>query len=115
MYLEDDSIDNYLFDNSNCYPSEEYYINGIRHRDFDLPAVVFSSKNTYLMWYKDGQIHRENNKPAIINGNFLYYFNKGKIYKSEIKFEKKYINWIVNNPFKIAITLFLIVVIIFSL
>ena len=100
-----------LYNNSNS-PEKEYYINGERHRDGDLPAVVFASSKPHLYWFENNKLHRNNGKPAIINGNFLHYYKEGQLYYSEIKYDKKWINWIMKNPFKLS-TIFFIVISIF--
>lgn len=88
------------------FPKEEYFINGVRHRDFDLPAVVFNHTLEHKIWFNNGLIHRQKDKPAIINGNFLFYFNEGKLYKSRLDYGNKIINLIVENPFWVVGTIF---------
>lgn len=95
--------------NISLSPKEEYMINGVYHRDFDLPAVVFSNTNTHLFWFQNGKLHRDNNNPAIINGNILHYYNHGELYKSEICYDNKIINWIMKNPFKLFAILFVLI------
>jgi len=92
------------------FPQEEYFIDGLRHRDFDLPAVVFDSKHSY--WYQNGLMHRDNDKPAIINGNFFYYYKNGKKYKEEICYGNKKVDWIMKNPIIILVTIFTIITLI---
>ena len=60
--------------------------NGVPHRDFDLPAVIYyNSDNTpsQLIWYKKGRIHRKGDKPAkiFLNKNLYYWYKKGKIHR----------------------------------
>jgi len=47
--------------------------NGLLHRDNDKPALI--TPDCMLYWYKDGKQHREGSKPAIIypSGSVLYY------------------------------------------
>ncbi len=96
-------------------PIEEYWVNGNLHRENDLPAVIFNDVNIHLNWFKNGKLHREKNKPSIINGNFFYYHNDGELYKSEIVYNSKITNWIINNPFMLSGIIFIIGIIIISL
>jgi ribosomal protein L25 (general stress protein Ctc) len=61
----------------------EWWVNGLRHRDGDLPAVVYN--NGYSAWYKNGVRHRSGGKPAIIytNGNSTYWENGSLVPKSK--------------------------------
>lgn len=93
---------------SENFPKEEYLINGLRHRDFDLPAVVFENKKEHKYWFKDGVMHRDGDKPAVINGSFLYFFKNGKLYKSDVCYGNKFSNWIVKNPLYVSGIIFLI-------
>jgi hypothetical protein len=54
--------------------SESWYKDGKRHRDNDLPAVIFS--NGGQKWYKEGNLHRDNDLPAIIRYNGSQYWYK---------------------------------------
>lgn len=105
--IEDNEV---LGNNFEGWPKEEYFINGVRHRDFDLPAVNFGGKNEHKYWFKDGVMHRDTNKPSIINGNFHFYFKNGKLYKTKINYENKIINWIMNNPFILSAIIFILFV-----
>lgn len=53
-----------------------WYKNGNLHRDDDLPALI-SLNGTYESWYKNGNLHRDNDLPAIIfsNGGKKWYKN----------------------------------------
>lgn len=95
-------------------PIEEYWKNGELHRDNDLPALKFYNDKKHSFWFINGKLHRENNNPSIINGNFFYYHNNGNLYKSEINYNNKYINWIMKNPYKIT-GIFLIVLLLLFL
>ena len=44
---------------------KEWYINGNLHRENDQPAIV--RKNGDKQWYVNGRLHRENDLPAIEN------------------------------------------------
>lgn len=89
---------------------EEYWVNNCLHRENDLPAVIFNEKHSY--WYIEGKLHRNKNKPAVINGNFLHYFNNGIIYKSEVKYDNKIVNWIIRNPFGLSLIVFILLLLI---
>lgn len=89
-------------------PEKEYHKNGLLHRENDLPAVIFSDPKKHLHWFYKGKLHRDNNKPSVINGNFLHYHKNGILYKSEIKYDNKIINWILDNSFKLVFIVFLI-------
>lgn len=93
-------------------PIEEYWKNGEFHRDNDLPAIKFLNEN-HSLWFFNGKLHRDNNKPSIINGNFYHYHNNGKLYKSEINYDNKYVNWIMKNPYKIVGTFLTILLLLF--
>ena len=41
-----------------------WYKNGLRHRDADLPAVIYGSESK--QWFQNGLFHRDNDMPAII-------------------------------------------------
>ena len=45
----------------------KWYKNGNLHRDYDLPAIEYSSGAKF--WYQEGDLHREGDLPAIIYGN----------------------------------------------
>jgi len=55
--------------------TQEWYKNGKRHRDNDLPAIIHH--NGTQEWYKNGKLHRDNNLAAIIypDGSQLWYQN----------------------------------------
>lgn len=89
------------------FPIEEYFIDGLRHRDFDLPAVVYDENHAY--WFVDGVFHREFNKPAIINGDFSFYYKNGKKYKEDVFYKNKVVNWIIKNPIIISIVSFVVI------
>lgn len=94
-------------------PEKEYWVEGKLHRENDLPAVIFNGQLEHLYWYEDGLLHRNNNKPAIINGNYKHYFEYGKLYKSEIDYNNKLVNFIMTNPFKIVGILSILFAIVF--
>lgn len=107
-----DKNTNNNYTNYNLYsigtPKEEYWENGKLHRENDLPAVVFSDYTPHSYWFINGKLHREKGKPSIINGNFLYYHNNGILYKSEIKYNNKFVDWVLKNPFKLSTIVFIV-------
>lgn len=77
------------------YNRTEYYKDEgctMRHRDNDLPAIVWNDGTQY--WYQNGKCHRETG-PAIIysNGEKFYYLNGVEYSETEfyIKIEKPYL------------------------
>ena len=57
-----------------------WYQNGLIHRDGDKPAIINSNGDKY--WYKNGKMHRDEDNPAIIftNGEKKWYKN-GNLWK----------------------------------
>lgn len=57
-----------------------YYTNGLRHRDNDLPAVIYS--NGSQEWWFNGQLHRDNDKPAIDQFKYKKWIVNGKLHRN---------------------------------
>jgi hypothetical protein len=58
--------------------------NGLLHRDNDKPALITPDGVVY--WYKDGKQHRDGDKPAIIYPNgFVLYYKDGVVVKDPLK------------------------------
>jgi hypothetical protein len=73
------------------YRIKYYYKEGKLHRENDKPAIEYY--NISREWYKNGLLHRENDKPAVVfTGGKKYWFINGKFMKRN--FDK---NNIVNN------------------
>ena len=56
--------------------TKKWYKNGELHRDNDKPAIIWS--NGQKEWYKNGKRHRDGDKPAVINPDDnieIYYSN----------------------------------------
>ena len=54
--------------------NQHWFQNGEIHRDNDLPAITYH--NGDLFWCQNGRIHRDNDLPAaILNGNQFWYQN----------------------------------------
>ena len=68
------------------YGTQWWYLNGKRHRENDLPAIIRPDGTKY--WCLNGKLHRENDLPAIIypDGTQEWWLN-GKEYfpKKRIK------------------------------
>jgi len=64
----------------NKYNDLVFYKNGNYHRDKDLPAIIYVDGT--MFWFKNGQSHRDNDKPASIwnNGDMEWFIN-GKFIK----------------------------------
>lgn len=71
-----------LLENHPLYKSVERWYNaeGLIHRDNDLPAEIYISKNTDEIikekWYRNGVLHRDGNLPSVIRRKY----NDGNIY-----------------------------------
>ena len=61
------------------YGDQEWYKNGELHRDNDLPAVITSSG--WHKWYQNDVLHRDNNLPAAIRPNGFKEW-----YKNDVKY-----------------------------
>jgi len=63
------------------YSTEEWFVNGLRHRDNDLPAII---SNNAQEWFLNGNHHRENNQPAILNRfGYTQWFVNGKHHRED--------------------------------
>ncbi len=54
--------------------SQQFYKNGQLHRDGDKPAVIWTDGTQ--KFYKNGQLHRDGDKPAVIGSNGSQQFYK---------------------------------------
>ena len=63
------------------YGDQRWYKNGELHRDNDLPAVILSNGTQF--WYQNGKLHRDNDLPAIIypSGHQIWYKNGKRYHK----------------------------------
>lgn len=52
----------------------EYFVNGVRHKDDDLPAIDYSDGDK--LWYNNGKRHRKG-KPAVIYGKYKAWYKHG--------------------------------------
>jgi hypothetical protein len=72
-----------------CFYSNmrEWWVNGKRHRENDLPAVMWNVKQSDQLpcliqeWYYNGVLHREKGIPSVICGGYKGWFHNGKMYK----------------------------------
>ena len=70
------------------FTTENWYKEGKLHRENDKPAVVNNEGDK--SWYYEGKLHRENDKPAYVTWNgFKAYWYHGKRYYLEDDAEKK--------------------------
>lgn len=71
-----------MLENHPLYKNVERWYNaeGLIHRDNDLPAEIYISKNTDEIikekWYRNGVLHRDGNLPSVIRRKY----NDGNIY-----------------------------------
>jgi hypothetical protein len=57
--------------------NQEWYVDGIRHRDGDKPAI--RNGHGHMVWYKNGEKRRDDpDKPVCISGNQGYWIVDGK-------------------------------------
>jgi hypothetical protein len=56
-----------------------YNKNGELHRDNDLPAIIYT--NGSKGWYKNGNLHREDDLPAMIGNGEEYWFKEGRLHR----------------------------------
>jgi len=90
--------------------NKRWYVEGISHRDNDLPAVIY--KNGNQCWYVGGKLHREGNPAEILvaNGVFAnapalntkrwYWYNNGQSHRLDgpaIEYEDGSKYWFVNG------------------
>lgn len=61
--------------------TQEWYWNGIKHRDDDKPAQIIN--NTLLKWFVYGLLHRDGDKPSICctQSNYKQYYKHGKLHR----------------------------------
>jgi hypothetical protein len=58
---------------------EEYRVNGVLHREYDLPAVEWPDGGK--CWYKNGKLHRNGYKPAVELDNGTKHYYKNGVYQ----------------------------------
>ena len=86
----------------NIYITKYWYKNGKLHRGNDKPAIEFPDGSK--SWYKNGKRHRENDKPAIeyLSGTKVWYIN-GKRHRENDKPAIEWSNgrkeWWINDNF----------------
>jgi hypothetical protein len=57
--------------------NQYWYKEGEVHRDGDLPAIILSNGDQY--WYKEGEVHRDGDLPAIIlSCGDQYWYKEGE-------------------------------------
>ncbi len=61
-----------------------WYRNGVLHSEDDKPAVIYQDGD--LRWFKDGYLHREDDKPAVVNQDgYLRWYKDGKLHREDDK------------------------------
>lgn len=59
---------------------EDWYINGLIHRDGDLPAIT--TRDGYMAWYQYGYRQRDGEQPAVIYADgVLEWYQRGKYHR----------------------------------
>ena len=59
-----------------------YNEKGQIHRDNDLPAIIRA--DGYKAWYQNGKLHRDNDKPAVIGAaGYQHWYQNGNFIKRE--------------------------------
>jgi hypothetical protein len=83
------------------YGRKEWWVNGKKHRDDDLPAIEFSNGSKY--WYVNGKRHRGDDKPAVESKDDdvkIWYVND-KLHRDNnmpaVEFSNGYKEWWVNG------------------
>jgi len=59
--------------------TEEWYLNGLLHRDGDQPAIITQSGDRE--WYVNGKRHGNNDRPAVINDMETIWCKYGKVHR----------------------------------
>ena len=49
--------------------SKQWFWNGDRHRENDLPAIIIAGEDGAQYWFHKGRLHRDNDLPAVVFGN----------------------------------------------
>jgi hypothetical protein len=57
----------------------EYYKYGKWHRGGDLPAIIFDHRN--MSWYKHGYLHRDGDQPAVLLNNDYEWYQNGLMHR----------------------------------
>lgn len=63
----------------NSDQSQDWYVEGKRHRGGDLPAII--RYDGTQKWYKSGFIHRDDDLPAIISNSVRVWFINGRLHR----------------------------------
>ena len=77
-------------DNSYVTLNSEYRLDSVD----DKPAVITNAKHDELIWFKNGQLHRENGHAYVLKGtSFNFYAYNDKVFKDFQNFENYKINY----------------------
>jgi hypothetical protein len=58
----------------------QWYLDGVRHRECDLPAVVIGDR--WSSWWRNGVLHRDGGRPAVINSRSYEWWVEGVLVRS---------------------------------
>lgn len=74
------SMEHDKYDKSYCYTQKTtvYYVNKLKHRNNDLPALISEG---HKVWYQFGKIHRSDDKPAQVCINHNIWYINGKLHR----------------------------------
>jgi len=92
-----------------CYNGDKvWYYNGQIHRNEDLPAIICA--NGDKMWYRYGKLHRDNELPAIVyyKGNMKWYNDGKRYYPNNLQLDDGLINESHNNIYLCVLLLLVI-------
>lgn len=60
--------------------TKNWYKNGQKHRDNDLPAIINFNGDKY--WFQNGKLHRENDLPVVVcHYNNKYWHRNGQLHR----------------------------------
>lgn len=71
------------------YGNQTWYKNGQIHRDGDKPAVIYIDGSK--LWLKNGEVHRDGDQPAVIyvgSGMQFWYKNGRRVARSRQEFDQ---------------------------
>lgn len=58
-----------------------WYKDGMRHREGDLPAVIYNTNEGHKEWCKNGLLHRDGDLPAVERGNYKAWYKNGLLHR----------------------------------
>lgn len=78
LHTDDNSTPSFSSSGYNCV--EKWHKNGQLHRDDDKPAVDGGWRGG-RMWYKNGQLHRDSDEPSVVTGNTSKWYKNGLLHR----------------------------------